>query len=491
MPQIEQTRRKADSACTLITHTGSSSGRNLTDYEYVYTYRSEAAARHKTQVRLERPDYLRKDLPLAERLRRRNEYMNRLVVETLNPTVGSTSVFSTTDTGHPFAKRRVTVNPSDGWFRVSNQSGSTFSNAFGVIPRAADYFLFPRTGGIGGGYVSTFPARNRLLWHAFPGTVDIGAGYQGLDNDSARALGTKVIASCDPFKPQASLAVTLGELLLGSLPSLVKNVARWKSGTSSLMSAGSSEYLNVQFGWLPLISDIQNAIETLLKLDMLLHTSDEKRRQRYGSLGEFHDSSESLVSYTYATDAFASNSTLQGGIANANSGVSLGAPRAVISGKILRTGQIYTDYRFSGRFHLGVRSTGTNGYVDRAIEFLGLKLTPQVVWQLAPWTWLMDWASNLGAIAQNLNSMQLSNVLLDYAYLTVRSRYTGTSTLEVSSVSGYLTGKADCSRFNKQMLTIEETVREGASPFGFSFSWAGLSQFQLSILAALGMSRAR
>jgi hypothetical protein len=151
---------------------------------------------------------------------------------------------------------------------------------------------------------------------------------------------------------------------------------------------------------------------------------------------------------------------------------------------------IEADYRFTAKYHKGARANAIESrYIARATELLGLELTPAVLWELAPWTWLLDWVSNLGSLASNISLLDWSNVLLDYAYLTfvvkTTSQITWKGPTQWSSLASVSHG------YISQSYTSEEKIREQASPYGFSVSWDGLSPFQLSILAALGMSRGR
>lgn len=152
--------------------------------------------------------------------------------------------------------------------------------------------------------------------------------------------------------------------------------------------------------------------------------------------------------------------------------------------------ELKADFRFSAKYHRGASpNSKERGFIERGTEMLGLEMTPSVLWELTPWTWLLDWASNLGSVAENLSRLDWSNVLLDYAYLTFVVKTTGSVSWQGPtqlSSTAYLSHS-----FISQYYKAEEKIREQASPYGFSVSWTGLNAYQLSILAALGMSRGR
>jgi hypothetical protein len=291
------------------------------------------------------------------------------------------------------------------------------------------------------------------------------------------------------------------ELIRGDIPTVVKNLTDYFHGLQSLRRTIGSDYLNVQFGWVPLMNDIIKAVEVLFKLHMLLYGSDQRRRSRSGDVGYHSRFVPGLTSLnsTYEWNPFRTSIRSTPYVKNVQSpfgyDVTLGFSPPVISTS--RAISVECDYRFSARYHRGSRPNDRErGFIDRATELLGLQLTPEMLWQLTPWTWLLDWASNLGAVAQNLSTLDWSNVLLDYAYLTfcIRTESSVSTVFSpsftVDSGSNMITVNLNRS-FQFQRFSTIEKVREQASPFGFSVSWEALSASQLAILAALGMSRGR
>jgi hypothetical protein len=144
---------------------------------------------------------------------------------------------------------------------------------------------------------------------------------------------------------------------------------------------------------------------------------------------------------------------------------------------------IWTTARFATGLAPRVQD---NGYVDRAIDLLGLRLTPEVIWELTPWSWMIDWFSNIGTIVRNLSTLGLSNAILNYAYTTVRWRNTSTAWAKPVSNSSIKYGGNFI-----QVERLDAKVRRAASPFGFGTDLDQLSAGQWSILVALGLARQR
>lgn len=115
---------------------------------------------------------------------------------------------------------------------------------------------------------------------------------------------------------------------------------------------------------------------------------------------------------------------------------------------------------------------------------------PEVLWQLAPWSWMVDWfvkiQDTLGVVA--LASDQ--KVVMNYGYVMERARYR--SVLTFSPISGggiYYPTKNQLKRYTV-VTESQYNRRIRANPFGFQVSsFGGFSPDQLAILAALGISR--
>lgn len=475
------------------------SGVPLIGYESVYTYRSGANAKkliqggsYNTSVTSGRD--------LESRLMARKQYLESLVKQILVPQNGSPSVFSTTDEGHPFATFKVRTHNPYGRVRVftnTNQWGE-----WDVCPTTALLPYPDLTNPFGVGVVSGDPMSKRTYF-TWPATLAGGGNnfpvaQQVVPSTLKTAIGAGVIASSNPWAPKASLAQTIVELLRGDVPSVVKNLRKHLHDLQSLKKTVGSDWLNIQFGWVPLVSDLMKTVETLFKLHELLFMSEAHRRQRSGYLGNWSRMETSFGSagrvlyWTNPVSPASAGSTFVKDV----TGSVASAPGSIpsLDASFSKTVITSADFRFSARFHRGAVPNGAElGYIERAAELFGLEFTPSVLWELTPWTWLLDWASSLGATAQNLSTLDWSNVLLDYAYLTfvVKTEASASVTLNGNSYSSGTGTFLHGSRFLSQHWVTTEKVREQASPFGFGVSWTGLSPLQLSILASLGMSRGR
>lgn len=135
----------------------------------------------------------------------------------------------------------------------------------------------------------------------------------------------------------------------------------------------------------------------------------------------------------------------------------------------------------------GVNATSNFGDTAEAVikakKLLGLTLTPDTVWNLMPWSWAVDWMSNVGDNINNWSNMAIDGQVLAYGYMmeTTIHKYTYTWIGETRLRSSV----------QPPSITLSTTtkVRIKATPYGFGADWDGFSPRQLATIAALGLSR--
>jgi len=114
---------------------------------------------------------------------------------------------------------------------------------------------------------------------------------------------------------------------------------------------------------------------------------------------------------------------------------------------------------------------------------LGVKLTPEVLWNLAPWSWLADWFANIGDIIAINTALGSDNLVLRYGYFM---RHT-TRTLNADH-SG-----VNFTKFHPGPVTfqakLEEKQRVRSTPYGFGLNTDSFTTQQWAILAALGLTK--
>lgn len=303
-----------------------------------------------------------------------------------------------------------------------------------------------------------------------PSTVSF-PDYQYSSNATLDAWGATAVARCKPTNSVADVSNFLGETISEGLPKLV-GARTWRDRTLKAKSAGE-EYLNHQFGWMPLVGEINSMAEAITHAELVLN--------------QYERDSGKLVRrrFDFPPEQTVSSSVFRDGVnAYRTPGHSLdvGYPRD--SGRVLKTTTVSRRRWFSGAFtyYLPPRGT-TKGDLARAKKLYGLALTPDTVWNLTPWSWAIDWFTNAGDVLSNWSDMVVDGLVMRYGYIMEHTLVSDTY------VFAGPTGVAGSARPAIVTLVAETKIRRRASPFGFGLTWSGLTPRQMSIIAALGITK--
>jgi len=289
-------------------------------------------------------------------------------------------------------------------------------------------------------------------------------------------LGATAIARTIPTNPVADAGTFIGELKSG-LPKLVGREL-FKTKMKDYRKVGS-EYLNVEFGWKPLISDLQKfgtaAIESERIIEQLHRDSGKRIRRKY----TFPDEVSSLPSTasTTAANSWCNGLAIYPGLREA-----AGTTRPRYSYRHETKTWFVGEYTY----HLDLGNT-LRSRLDRhaaeARKLYGVELTPATVWNLAPWSWAVDWEGNIGDVLHNVSRFSQDGLVLRYGYIMQQK----TTRMDVTLArSGCIKG----TQAPLSMTVIATSkVRRRATPFGFGFDMTALTGRQSAILGALGISR--
>jgi hypothetical protein len=361
------------------------------------------------------------------------------------------------------------------------------------------------SGDVGGDFESTrkwCPNEKLSNIHVFEGTLSSGGGmlidtakYRGpvyvrepglityptnaRSSDAVlRAWGAKAISLCKPTNSVAEASTFLLELLREGIPNLTKSsLRRWEDTTKRARTVPSEQYLNYQFGWMPIANDIARFAYAVDRADAVMR--------------QYERDSGRLVRRRFE---FPPETTILTEVAKANAIPAMPAAHTALfktgtpTGKVIRVVETTKRRWFSGAFtyYLAPDYSSRSG-IARAVQesrkLYGLSLTPDVIWNLAPWSWAVDWFSNVGDVISNISSYAVDSLCLQYGYVMEHSLVKQTY---------YWTG--DNYLVNPRIIPLpitlvsESKVRRRASPFGFGLTWSGFSPRQLSIAAALGIT---
>lgn len=332
------------------------------------------------------------------------------------------------------------------------------------------------------------------LWIAF-GTGVTGWNSGGVPQVApawnSDAMGNYAITHTIPTLPVAGLSTFLGELHEG-LPKRIGSSTLFNENASRFRNLGS-EHLNVQFGWIPFVSDIQKFIKAFMNAGEILkqYKRDSGKMVRRGyrlpdvttnkNFRKFLTASSLILPRPALALSDYSNAEWGGlnGMFTSGSG-QVGASMDVL---------VWERFKFTGAFSYLVSEDDSflgrmEQYAQLGNKLLGVKITPEVLWELTPWSWLADWELNIGSNITALTALGQDNLALRYGYL---QRHTSTlQTITSDPITSYSGWRGTVT----SQVHYERKERVKATPFGFGLNTAGFTDRQWAILGALGLTKA-
>lgn len=291
--------------------------------------------------------------------------------------------------------------------------------------------------------------------------------------------GTAAIAATMPTQSIANLSQSLTEIYREGLPALV-GASTIKTRVLSFKNLGG-EYLNIQFGWAPFVSDFVALLNAVVDAQKHIH--------------QYQRDSGRLVRRSFTFPRQPPTTTNSEGTAYLRN-----IPNSSRFGALFKGGlagpfpfsndyTMTTKYSFSGAYTYYLPSGDNFGdkvalYAAKAQHLLGIRLTPDVLWNLAPWTWLSDWVFNIGDNISVATAMSQDGLLLKYGY--VMREQNSQRALTIKNVRDHTDKSVGVIR---ELYSTSQKLRVRADPYGFAVKPGDYTTRQWAILAALGMSR--
>lgn len=325
------------------------------------------------------------------------------------------------------------------------------------------------------------------VYGAFPTTAEFeSVGFDNtsllfgdFDEAAMKIDGTNAIAYCNPINPVSELGLSYGEIFNEGKISL-PGISSWKNRTSVLKAAGS-EYLSAVFGWLPLIEEIGSVRDAVTFHNLILnqyHRGEGRNTRRKFEYPLQRDVASAVVSGAHP--------------------LSSGMPTGAIDFETTPTrtvSKVIEKKRwFEGCFTYGLPSSTDSwqralGFGSDADKLFGTTLTPDLIWELSPWTWAVDWFSNANEVITNFTNFEIAGLVMRYGYMMEET----IERISVETGPAQWFSKTPGKRaFSSPCVSGYELVtkrRIPASPYGFSIGWEDLSPTQLAITAALGITK--
>ncbi len=310
--------------------------------------------------------------------------------------------------------------------------------------------------------------------------------------------GATAIARTIPTTPTTSVLQILGELRekLPAIPGhLLGNVLRKSIKTTRIVdhaekkitetvnlkkpskrdvarSAGG-EHLNLQFGVLPTVSEFRKFYWAYKRADRMWaeYVQGAKRLSRRR--------------YAFPTEVSTTTEVLSG------AGIYPALPAGVPpSAYLLEPGTLTIETKnsrklwFSGAYVYAVPEKGFARAETYMSKVYGGRLTPEILWNLAPWSWMVDWFSNTGDVMRNLSELSRDGTLLKWGYVMCETQQDVTYTWKGNiRINNTWTSVSLDQTFHHSMKR-----RIAASPFGFGLTYSGLTPRQIAIALSVGIT---
>lgn len=377
-------------------------------------------------------------------------------------------------TGGPF----LSIESDNPWWQI--QGGGEHRATVGSFTYVSEGAAVPNNWGLYGFTLSDMNNSGTPL-----STYDVGY-MQPTEGEGASAWNR--------FKPKTmntDVSRFLGELK--DFPGMMREARwyaqrykDWRAGRSLAKHVNSRNtakaWVSYSFSWKPFVSD-------LFKLFQLIKDAQKRLTQLKRDNGRWirrrgsYPSSSVLESYHPYTNL--APAIYPGGLTQC-------ANRSAFPDVPGKWGDTWYTLKeesitwFAGAFRFWVPSLESDDALSDIMNVMrayGLMISPKLVWDLTPWSWLLDWFANIGDIIDNLQSQMFDNLVAQYAYIMRRTTLTNSN----DSIAVYLDGPETYSWTQK----VEAKSRMGASPFGFGVDMSSITPRQVSILGALGLSRLR
>lgn len=314
-----------------------------------------------------------------------------------------------------------------------------------------------------------------------------GTGYfSGSTYGDPSALGPKAWNKFKPTKSSFDAAYFLGESkeLLPMLRTsalgfqkIYKDLVGYRRLKAKHMPRDiADQYLNIQFGWIPFISDLRKFVSTAVSAERQIAQLKRDNNQwvrREGSVS------------TNVTEDWLATSSGSHGWHQPQFGDSIlftpvGGKYSVSDVYRRQSDKIWFSAAFRYWIPEYVNAPTELHTLHDYMRLYGIRISPQLVWNLTPWTWLADWFTGIG---DNISNWADSgdSLVAKYAFIMQHREESQLLRSQWFFTAGNYSWSWRRGCYTK--------LRRCASPYGFSIDVSSFTARRWAILAALGLTR--
>jgi hypothetical protein len=240
-----------------------------------------------------------------------------------------------------------------------------------------------------------------------------------------------------------------------------------------------SEYLNGVFGWKPFIADLVKVYDLTHYVEAeiaKLIRENRKAIRRRGTLIDERSTSRSQTLYPYSYANVGGSPPVSTGYTN-----------------YVVTTRERTRVWYSFMYQYYIPDTGSLLWNAKARAALfGALPTPSLVWEVLPWSWLIDWFANVGQLYANLSPNAVDNLVTRRAFVMKRVEVETTYDAFVShpAAAGFYWYPGVNHLFRTTFKQEVLSRIHGGNPYGLALDLpAGFTPNQIAVLAALGITQ--
>jgi hypothetical protein len=299
-------------------------------------------------------------------------------------------------------------------------------------------------------------------------------------SDTQRVMdGTRAVASASPVNPVTETAQNAAELYREGIPVPGRAYA---TGGLNPKTTGKT-YLEVQFGLNPFLQWAKSMGTSIRKYKKLTSTLERNSGKQVRRRRQLYSNTYSTVVYD---EALGSAPVWRMNLGNYDISQYIDWSSA----RVIVTDTFHSTCNFSGAFtYYLAPQLGSFNKIENALQkfnlAFGTSADIDVMWEVTPYSWLVDYFANIGQILANVTDAAQYSQVMKYGYIMhdLRAR-------RVIRITG---AKAKGSNTPLDLVTSDVTRRKktrmSANPYGFGVTMDQLSPQQLAILSALGFAK--
>lgn len=269
--------------------------------------------------------------------------------------------------------------------------------------------------------------------------------------------------------------------------------------TLSEFRALGKDYLNGVFGWKPFVSDVR-------KMYNLQASIDKRMAQIVRENGKAIRKRVTVSSENAVTQSRQLYPTAYVNVYGAGPTSFYATEPQSTEYTVTRTTK--EKIWFVGSFRYWIPDTSSSQWTRRArLALFGALPTPELLYEVVPWSWLVDWFSNVGDVVANVSPNAVDNLQMDYSFImrhVIQETEWKAVVFHPSYYDRFIFNNdpghpwSNLSQWPAVHTSYSTTQRLetksrmlGGNPYGLSVRLPSLSLGQMAILAALGSTRGK